>query len=361
MLHDEVKLLKLQRIERQVGGVAFEGSMADAWRVNLGVRTGIRVLRRLARFQADHPDLLYDAAREIPWEDFIDPSGSLLVDARSNRSRIDHTHFIEQVVKDAVVDRFQSLRGERPTVEKIDPDLRINAHLFNDRVTLSVDTSGHSLHRRGWRVHQGRAPLAETTAAALVHMLEWDRRSPMLDPFCGSGTLLIEAALIAQNKAPGSWRTFGFERWKSHMHQAFLKFKSTLEGELRSISKLRLLGYDRDPERVAEARENAASAGLGAEIQFEVAAVEDFRPRSGWNGCILTNPPYGQRLGEEDDLFPLYREFGILLKERCVGYRLGVLSGDIQLRKKLGFRGIPVVKLTNGGIPCEFLKVESIH
>jgi len=361
VLFDEVKALRFQKSESQVGGVAFEGNMEDAWRANLALRSAIRVLRRVGRYQASHADELYDGARGIAWESFLGPSGTILVDARSNRSAIDHTHFVEQVIKDAVVDRFQDLVGARPSVDKENPDLRINAHLYQDRVTLSVDTSGHSLHRRGWRAHQGLAPLAETTACSLTLLSGWDRRAPLLDPFCGSGTILIEAALLAQGRIPGSWRRYSFEGWPGHRTQAFERLKSTLQADLHSLKKMRFVGSDRSPERIDEARANVQAAGLQDAIQLEVADALDFDPRKGWNGCILTNPPYGLRVGEDEDLFPLYREFGILLKERCVGFRLGVLSGNMLLRKKLGFRGVPIHKLTNGGIPCEFMTVDSIH
>src|SRR5262245_2638621 len=168
VLHAEAKALRLAKLERQVGGVRFEGTRADAWRANLLLRTAVRVLERRARFSAPDADALYAAAREVPWERWLAPEGSLAVQAQSSESVLDHTQFLEKRVKDAVVDRFRAATGTRPAVDREDPDLRIHLHLWRDRATLSLDTSGEALHRRGWRVHQGRAPLAENLAAALA-------------------------------------------------------------------------------------------------------------------------------------------------------------------------------------------------
>jgi 23S rRNA G2445 N2-methylase RlmL len=197
VLHEEARALRLAKVERQVGGVRFEGTMRDAWRANLYLRTAIRVLLRVARFEARDTDALYAGVSRVDWSRFLRTDGTFVVDARTKESALDHTLFVEQRVKDAVVDQFRSRSGRRPAVDKESPDLGISVHLFRDRCTVMVDTSGESLHKRGWRRFQGRAPLAETLAAAIVMLSGWDRRSPLLDPFCGSGTILIEGALLA--------------------------------------------------------------------------------------------------------------------------------------------------------------------
>jgi putative N6-adenine-specific DNA methylase len=217
VLHEELAGLRLARIERQVGGVRFEGGIEDAWRANLNARTAVRILLRLARFEAASADALYAGASAVDWGRFLRPDGTFRVDAHSNESALDHTLFVEQRVKDAVADAFRARHGARPSVDLEDPELSIRVHLFRDRCTLSVDTSGESLHKRGWRRFQGRAPLAETLAAGIVLLSGWDRRSPLLDPFCGSGTVLIEAAWIAGGVPPGHLRKrYGFERWIGH-------------------------------------------------------------------------------------------------------------------------------------------------
>ncbi|HED64173.1 MAG TPA: RNA methyltransferase [Planctomycetes bacterium] len=360
VLHAEARELGLSGVERQVGGVAFRGTMRDAWRANLWLRTSIRVLLRVARFHARDDDELYRGAGEVAWERFLAPHGTLLVDARTRESALDHTHFIEHRVKDAVVDRFRTRTGERPSVDRADPDLRINTHLFRDRVTISVDTSGHSLHRRGWRVRQGRAPLAETTAAALVLASGWNRRAPLLDPFVGSGTIPIEAARIAAGAPPGGRRSFSFERWPGHDQRAFAALRADAVGRARLPNKLRLLGWDADGTRIEEARENLESAELTGRIVFESADARDFSPRPGWNAAIVTNPPYGERIGASDDLVALYRDFGSLLRERSVGSSLTLLSGNPTLSRALDFPAAERTPMINGGLECERIHVERI-
>lgn len=360
ILHGEVRALGVSRVERQVGGVAFRGRLTDEWRANLWLRTAIRVLRRVARFEARDADALYDGVAQVDWGRFIGPESTLLVDARTRESALDHSRFIEQRVKDAVVDQLRARVGGRPSVDRDDPDVRINTHLFRDRVTLSVDTSGQSLHRRGWRVHQGRAPLAETTAAALVLASGWDRRAPLLDPFVGSGTIPIEAASIAAGTPPGARRGFSFERWPGHDAAGFRAYREREGRNARLPRKLRLLGWDVAPQRVAEARENLASAGLAEAVALEQGDAREFSPRPGWNAAIVTNPPYGARIGAEAELVPLFEAFGVRLRERAEGSSLTLLSGNPILARALGFPEAERTPMQNGAIACERLHVERI-
>ncbi len=362
ILHREAKELGLKRLERQVGGVAFHGDHRDEWTANLWLRTAIRVLRRVERARTPDPDAIYATAKGVAWEDYVAPEGTLMVDARSRASAVEHTQFIEQRVKDAVVDRFRERTGRRPSVDKEDPDLRINAHLYEDRLTLSVDTSGHSLHRRGWRVHQGRAPLSETMAAALVLASGWNRRAPLVDPFCGTGTIVLEAALVAADRAPGLLRRFSFEGYPGHDARAFARFREEAERRARPLPrKLRLVGTDRSAERVAEAQEHAGVLGFEDAVQFEVADATSFAPREGWNAQLVTNPPYGQRVGGREDVEALYRTFGSLLRERAAGSSLTLLTGEHALRKALGFRRADLTRVINGGLECEIVRVERIE
>ena len=359
VLHTELNTLKLRRVERQVGGCVFEGDARDCVRANLLLRTAIRVLRRLERFEAPDEDTLYAVARDVEWERLIEPEAKIVIDAQSRDSQLNHTRYVEQLVKDAIVDRFRAATGKRPSVDKVDFDLRVHVHLARDRATLSVDTSGHSLHRRGWRVHQGRAPLSETSAAGIVLHSGWDRRAPLLDPFCGSGTILIEAAWLASGRAPGSMRKqFGFERWIEHDARLLESERAEAEAKIRVPRKLSILGWDRDPQRVEEAQANIESAGVQDYVRVERAPVRDFSPRPGWNAWIITNPPYGERVGDVKQLVPLYRQFGEDLRERCVGYHLALLSGNMELAAQLGFKGIDRVLLKNGAIDCELIQVD---
>lgn len=358
LLHGELRDLRLARTESQVGGCVFEGTLGDARRVNLWSRVAIRVLRRMARFMAPDETTLYETAKGVEWERYLRPSGTLVVDGQVRDSSFTHSRFLEQLVKDAVCDRLRDRSGERPSVDKDDPDLRVNIHVSRDRATLSIDSSGQSLHKRGWRVHQGRAPLAETTAAALLLHAGWNQRAPLLDPFCGTGTILIEGALQASRIAPGLYREqFGFERWLDHDAAAWKREREEARAERIEPRKLSILGWDRDPERVEQARENARSAGVEELVRFEVGEAATFAPRPGWNGLIVTNPPYGERVGEVDWLRDVYREFGGVLRERCSGYELALLSGNPVLTKALGLRGERVA-IKNGAIDCELLMAE---
>ncbi len=355
ILHAEAKTLKLARLERQVGGVRFEGTLADLWRANLCLRTAVRVLLRLARFEAADADALYRGVSEIDWSAFARPEGTLLVAAQTNESKLDHSEFAEQRTKDAIVDAFRRKAGVRPSVDKDDPDLRVHLHLFRDRATLSLDASGESLHKRGWRVHQGPAPLAETLAAALVLASDWDRRAPLLDPFCGSGTIAIEGACLATNTPSGFLRRFGFERWLGHDAQRFAAFRRSLEAARTHPGKLYILGSDLDREQIEGARANAAAAGVDELVAFEVADARDLAPRKGWNAWIVTNPPYGQRLGEEAQLVELYRAFGARVREHGAGFRLAFLSGKPELLRALGLGRCERRPIVNGGLACELL------
>lgn len=357
VLHAEAKALGLARLERQVGGVRFEGTRADGWRANLWLRTAVRVLARLARFEAADADALYANVQALPWERWLAPDGSLAVQAQSSESALDHTQFLEQRVKDAVVDRFRERTGMRPSVEREDPDLRIHLHLFRDRATLSLDTSGEALHKRGWRLHQGRAPLAENLAAAMLLFSAWDRRSPLVDPFCGSGTLAIEAAWLAAGLAPGARRSFGFERWLDHDARAFASLRAALPspgpggGRKRPI----LVASDLDPERAAEARANLEQAGVGEWVRCEVADARALELKRGWNAWIVTNAPYGLRIGTSGgggEILELYRAFGTRLKECGSGSRLALLALESEALRALALRGLQRIPLVNGGLEC---------
>jgi len=356
LLHAELKALRFARVERQVGGVYFEGSAVDAMRANLELRTAVRVLRRVARFEAGGADALYDGAGAVDWLPYLPRGGTILVAAHSRESALDHTLFVEQRVKDAIVDQVRARLGERPAVDKEEPDLLVHAHLFRDRCTLLVDTSGQSLHKRGWRVFQGRAPLAETLAAAVLLASEWDRCSPLLDPFCGSGTLLVEAALLAANHAPGLFRErFAFEGFADFDARRWEALKREARARVAFPRHLRLLGSELDEGTLEGARQNLASAGLAERVELAVADAREFAPRRGWNAWVVTNPPYGERVGEGEDLRGLYRAFGDRLKEHGRGYRLALLCGAPALVRALALRFERRTPFKNGALDCELV------
>jgi 23S rRNA G2445 N2-methylase RlmL len=355
-LHEEIRGLKLARHERQVGGVRFEGTLRDAWRANLELRTAVRVLLKMARFEARDDAELYRGVQTIDWSAHLSPEGTLRVDAHSKDSELEHTLFVEQRTKDAICDQIREKSGTRPSVDLDDAQLGVYVHLFQNRCTVLLDTSGDSLHKRGWRRFQGRAPLAETLASAVVLASGWDRRSPLVDPFCGSGTILIEAAMIAANMAPGVFRErFGFERWPGHDAPAWTALREEVRARGAFPKKLVLRGMDSDRDAIDGARENAAFVGCAANVAFECAPIERFEPKKGWNAWLVTNVPYGERIGDERDLMPLFERFGALLRERCHGWHLAILSGNENLSRALGIDFARRMALQNGSIECQLL------
>jgi putative N6-adenine-specific DNA methylase len=356
VLHGEIRALRLAQSERQVGGVRFAGTMADAWRANLELRTAVRVLRRLARFPATDADALYRGVSKIAWSELLAPEGALWIDAQTKDSALSHSRFIAQCTKDAIVDQLRSSSGARPRVDRDEAELRLHLHVFRDLVTLSLDTSGASLHKRGWRRAQGKAPLAETLAAGMVLLSGWNRRAPLLDPFTGSGTIVVEAGLLASGTAPGLFRAhFAFESLPDHDATAYAALRQSLHDRIVLPRKLRLIGSDRHPERTEDARSNADAAGIEAITSFETADARDFAPRSGWNAWIATNPPYGERIGAVGKLTGLYRQFGETLRTRCEGYSLALLTSRPPLAEALGMPGLESHPILNGGLDCRLL------
>ena len=260
-----------------------------------------------------------------------------------------------QRVKDAVVDALRGSGGERPSVAKEDADLRIHVHLWRDRCTLSVDTSGDSLHKRGWRRYQGYAPLAETLAAAVVLQSGWDRRAPLVDPFCGSGTILAEAALLASDTAPGSFRRFGFERWPGHDARGWQRLRDAARARVKMPPKLQLIGRELDPDHLAGAGDNAAATGFGEHFRFEAGDARDFPWKAGWGATIASNLPYGRRVGEPEELDRLHHEFGASLRQRCAGYGFALLVGSRQFAHLLALGKWDSLPIQNGSLACRLL------
>jgi len=359
LLMAEARALKLSKLEQQTGGVYFEGSLSDAARANLWLRTAVRVLMRLTRFQAAAADELFRGASAIDWSRFLEPEGKLVVAAHSNESVLDHTLFVEQRVKDAICDQFREKTGKRPSVDKDAPDLGVHVHLFRDRCSLLVDTSGESLHKRGWRRYQGRAPLAETLAAAVVLDSGWDQRSPLVDPMCGSGTILVEAAWLALGIAPGSLRKqFALERWKEWQPAVGVKLRAEAKKSEQRTKKLILRGFDMDAETLAAAQTNLEAAGVADKVELERGRAETLEYKRGWNAWIACNPPYGERIGDERELEKLFARFGAQLAQRCGGWHATLLSGNPKLTQALGLKAVRTRAVQNGAIACELLQYE---
>lgn len=346
----------------QAGGVACNGSLEVAYRACLWSRVASRVLLPIARFQAGDADALYHGVSTVDWAQHLAPEGTLAVDATLRRSPIRHSHYAAQRVKDAVVDQLRAPSGARPSVALLRPDLRINVHIDREQATVSIDLSGESLHRRGYRLEGAQAPLKENLAAAILLRARWPELAAqggaLIDPMCGSGTLPIEAALIAADVAPGLERTyFGFLGWRGH---APARWQSLLDeaherraaglGHLPSI-----IGYDADRDAVAAALGNLERVGLRGYIHIERRSLDQVQTPKAPPGLVVANPPYGERLGERETLQPLYRELAELFKRSFVGWRAAVFTGNPELAKGMGLRARRYNVLFNGPIECRLL------
>ena len=364
LLAAELAALGIEGAREVQGGVACEGDLAAAYRACVGSRIGLRVLWQLARFPVADAQALYAGVRAIDWALHMDATGTLVVDFSGAVPGVTHTQFGAQRVKDAVVDQFRDRSGERPSVDRESPTLRINAHAARGAVTIAIDLSGESLHRRGYRGGQGAAPLKENLAAAILVRAGWPAIAAtggsFVDPMCGSGTLPIEAALIAADIAPGLLRdTFGFERWKQHDADAWAAVRAAAE-EKRQLAHLtpgRIRGFDRDPVSIRDAEANAARAGLEKRLFFQRCELDKLPAAPAPTGLVAVNPPYGERIGEADELRALYALLGERLRAGYRGWEAAVFTGNPALGRELDINARRTHRMMNGPIECRLLRL----
>ena len=362
LLAQELRDLGALEVGLTRAGASFKGTLEVALSACLWSRTASRVLLPLASFSAPTPEALYEGAKAIVWEDHVGPEGTLAVDCSSSDSAITHSHFGALKVKDAIVDRLRTPAGKRPSVDLERPDVRINVHLRKDQATVSIDLSGESLHRRGWREDAVAAPLKENLAAAVLLLAGWPRAAaegrPLLDPMCGSGTLPIEAAWIAADVAPGLFRErWGFSRWRGHDASLWdrLVFQAR-ERDRRGKAKLPpIAGFDMDAKAVRSALRHVEKAGLRGLVHVERRELSDSVPLGERPGVLVVNPPYGERLGEAAELAPLYRRLGDTLRQRFLGWDGYVLAGNLELAKEVGLKPARRFVLFNGALECRLL------
>jgi 23S rRNA (guanine2445-N2)-methyltransferase / 23S rRNA (guanine2069-N7)-methyltransferase len=346
------------------GGIRFQGSLELAYRACLWSRTASRVLLPLAEFAAADAVALYAGILDLPWEEHLTPDETLSVEFSGGGPGIDHSHYGAQRVKDAIVDRFRTRCGRRPSVDSRQPDLRIHARWRDGRATASLDLSGDSLHRRGYREATVAAPLKETLAAALLLKVDWPAiaaAGPLLDPLCGSGTLAIEAAWIAGDQAPGLLRDYwGFNRWLGHVPALWNRLLAEAR-ERREAGRARIppiLASDRDPRAVRAALINAGRAGVADRIRIERRELAEIEPPPGPPGLLIANPPYGERLGELDEVAAVYAQLGDRLKAHFTGWRAAVFAGNPELGKRMGLRAIKTNVFHNGPLECRLLQFQ---
>lgn len=363
LLAEELRGLGLAGVRVRRGGVEIEAGLAGAYRACLWSRLANRVLLPLARFSAEDDQALYRGVQSLDWSDHLGPENTLAVDFTGVRASISHSRFAEQRVKDAVVDQIREATGSRPSVDTESPDLRINVHMIADAVTVAIDLSGDSLHRRGYRRDGRVAPLKENLAAAMLMRGDWPELAAsggaFVDPMCGSGTLLIEAAWMAGDTAPGLLRTrFGFHGWRGHDDAAWKALlDEALERQERGLAQIPpIIGFDQDEQAVTVTESHLRRAGLAGRVMVEqrdigrVAPPVNARP-----GLVATNPPYGERLGENHELIPLYLRLGQALKSHFGGWRAIVLNGA---GCQIGLQPAKSWQFYNGAIECRLERFE---
>ncbi len=365
LLANELKGFGAQAVKEKRTGVSFSGSLGVAYRACLWSRLANRILLRLGDFDAPDTDALYAGTQSVRWPEHLDVNGTLAVDVSLRQSGITNSLFAVQRVKDAVVDQFRDLCGKRPSVDVGQPDLRLRVHVDKARASLSIDLSGDSLHRRGYRVAQGQAPLKENVAAGLLVWADWAAIAASggacVDPMCGSGTIPIEAAWMATDTAPGLARQyFGFLGWRGHAAALWLQLCQ--EARQRQADGRRhapiVVGYDVDAQSVRAARANIERAGLRGLVQVERRDIADCQaPKGTKTGVVIMNPPYGERLGELDALKVLYAQLGVELKTKFPGWTAYVLTASEVLGKRLGLRATRSHQFFNGALPCRLLCV----
>ena len=368
LLAEEAIALGLQETREHTSTIRGSADMETAYRLCLWSRLANRVLLVLKRFPMKNAEDLYHGVHDIEWADHLEPDGTLAVEFSGHGSGIDNTHFGALKVKDAIVDRLRTADGSRPSIDKLNPDLRVHLRLDRGEAILSLDLSGHSLHQRGYRLQQGAAPLKENLAAAILIRSGWPRIAAdggaLADPMCGVGTFLVEAAMIAADIAPNLKRErWGFSAWLGHVPALWRKLHDeALARAEAGLSRppLWIRGYEADPRLIQPGRNNVGRAGLSDWIKIYQGEVATFEPRPDQNqkGLVICNPPYGERLGDEASLLYLYQNLGERLRQACLNWEAAVFTGAPDLGKRMGIRSHKQYAFWNGALPCKLLLIK---
>jgi putative N6-adenine-specific DNA methylase len=356
LLAEELKQLGAVNIVSGVRNVQFEGDKGFMYKVNLALRTAIKILKPIESFTIKNEDDLYRKIYNIDWTPYLKPTGTLAIDATVHSSYFKHSQYIALKTKDAIVDKFRDTTGTRPNIDLRFPDMKLNVHIDEHHCTLSLDTSGESLHKRGYKLATNIAPINEVLAAGLVMLSEWDGQSDFMDPMCGSGTILIEAAMIACNIPPNLMRKeFAFERWPDWDVDLFEKIEESLLSKTREFH-YKILGYDKSPSAVVKAGENIKNAHLE---EYITVKHEDFfkTQKAGENKLhMVFNPPYGERL--DIDLEQFYTNIGSTLKHGYPNTNAWLITSNLEALKYVGLRPSRKIKVMNAKLEAKFVKYE---
>ena len=366
ILTDELRTFGINNIKATMAGVAFQGDLETAYRACLWSRTANRILLVLSSFEVKTQEDLYNGVQQINWFEHINPEDTFAVSfSAKNSQAINNTHFGALKVKDAIVDQMRDTFQIRPSIDTERPNIRINVYLQGEQAQLSLDLSGESLHRRGYRDVNIRAPMKENLAAAMLLRCGWPEiakhKGTLIDPMCGSGTLLLEAGMIAADYAPGLLRDyFGFIGWKKHDAECWNKLRmEALQRRKTGMERLPIIvGFDQNKQTVKTALAHIANAGLQNKIHVERRDIEDAEPAESWKtGLLICNPPYGERLGDEQETAELYKKFGESLKAHFIGWKAAMIISNPELGFRLGIRSQKPITLFNGALECKLLRL----
>ena len=352
----ELDALGAHRVQPLKRAASFRSDLACLYRLHLQARLPFRLLRQMARFDCCSRDELYDGIQNaLNWEQWLHPSQSFRVDVTGSAPGLNHSHFCALQVKNALVDQQRTLWGKRSSIDLDNPDLALHLHLSRGEAQLSLDGSGSSLHRRGYRAAMGIAPIKENLAAGLIRLTGWNGSVPLVDPCCGSATLLIEAAAMALQQAPGLNRSFALEGWADFNPELWQQEQARArQRRRRDVDLPPLIGFEQDATIADQARANVDAAGLQGVISIVTGHFNQQQLPSG-QGVLVCNPPYGQRIGDEAELEELYRELGDYAKANAAGWQLWLLSGNPNLTRALRLKAERRIPINNGGIDCRWL------
>jgi len=356
VLARELGSLGAENIELLKRAVSFHGNTKLLYSANFYCRTALEILVPIHGFKFTDEKDYYHQIYQTHWDKYLNTDSTLLVDSTVHRSSFNHTKYVSQLTKDAIVDQFKEKYNKRPSVDTSDPDLRINIHIAGQNCSVSLNSSGIPLFKRGYRQKTGPAPLNEVVAAGLIMLSEWDQTTDFYDLMCGSGTILIEAALMAHSIPSGSFRkSFGFEKWKDFDESLWEKIIDDARvGQKSGIA--RICGSDISRRMIEISEQNIRSAGVDNLIDLKVLAIEDCRPDSS-KGFIIMNPPYGERMTSEDTGY-LYQQIGDVLKKHYTNHTAWLLTSDMEALKRVGLRPSKKITVYNGPLECKFVKFE---
>ena len=357
VLAKELEDIGAQDVEVGVRAVRFKGDTACLYRANLSLRTALRVLIPLERFGVRHEDDLYQEVKRIRWEEFMSATGTLAVQCTLRSDLFHHNKYLAQLTKDAIADRFRERTGKRPSVDVENPDLNVHLLVIGDMCTVSLDSSGTPLYKRGYRDETNRAPINEVLAAGLVLLSGWDGQRNLVDPMCGSGTILIEAAMIAGNIPPGSHREhFGFKRWLDFDEDLWERECNDALSKVRTGKPL-IMGSEISANVLRKAATNVATAHVKQWVQLKNAGFADLDAPEG-GGVLIMNPPYGERMDQDEDINALYKMIGDTLKKKWAGYEAWVITSNMAAAEHIKLTAKPRIKLFNGSLECRFMRYE---